>query len=73
MLINPSSAISFINEEFNRKYLRYVTKNNVGFGYGTNVGENVVILVKENQESDNFDANKRVTYDPTSITYRVNN
>ena len=46
ILINSGFAISFINEETNRKYLRYLTESRQ-FSLGSSLGDAVVTVVRE--------------------------
>ncbi len=46
ILINSGFAISFINQETNRRYLRYLTESKK-FSFGTSLGEGVVTIVGE--------------------------
>ncbi len=45
ILVNSTNAISFINEETNRKYLRYLTGTRK-FSYGSTNAGNVVTVMK---------------------------
>lgn len=50
ILINSGFAISFINEETNRRYLRYLTDSRK-FRIGSSLGSSMVTVVKEDGDS----------------------